>query len=163
MARPHWCCFLTYTAGASLVRQQSIWRIDRHWETVSQSLVHCEDILAVWEVLCRATWYDQREGTSLTADMHPLIIKNVQFFMHSCHQIIVLFWFRNSMMSGQLNWETWNHIRGQRRLMAGYVSFCYYFILCKTVRCWLHAVSIKEMYFCMLHRKSTSTKLLIIF
>lgn len=62
------------------------------------------------------------------------LFSTVLFFTNLSHPIIEWFWFRNSMMSGQLNWETWNRIRGQRHLMAGCVSFDYHFILYKTVK-----------------------------
>lgn len=51
--------------GTSVVCQQSVWRVDRHWETVPQSSVHCENLPQLWKILRRPLGHDQREGLLL--------------------------------------------------------------------------------------------------
>ncbi len=53
---------LFITIGVAVVSQQSFWGVDGYWEAVSQSLVHCEDIHQVWEILCGTSGHDQRKG-----------------------------------------------------------------------------------------------------
>lgn len=57
-----WLTLLCLCSGAAVVSQQSLWRVNRHWEAVSQSAVHSQDIHQVWEILCRTPGHDQRQG-----------------------------------------------------------------------------------------------------
>lgn len=52
-------CFLV----AAVVCQQGVWRADRHWATVSQSLVHSPSLPQLWPLLCWFTRHDKGEGT----------------------------------------------------------------------------------------------------
>lgn len=65
------------------------------------------------------------------------LLSTILFFIHSSHPIIGLFYTRNSMMSGRLNWEMWNRTRGPRHLMAGYVFLHKQFIIFKANKCQL--------------------------
>lgn len=55
-------CVLCFLAAA-VVCQQGVWRADRHWATVSQSLVHSPSLPQLWPLLCRFTRHDKGEGT----------------------------------------------------------------------------------------------------
>lgn len=58
------CCICVMCpVAAAVVCQQGIWRTDRHWATVSQSLVHSPSLPQLWPLLCRFTRHDKGEGT----------------------------------------------------------------------------------------------------
>lgn len=126
------CIYLLNTIlcvlASSMVCQQGIWGADRHWATVSQSLVHSPSLPQLWPLLCRLTRHDKGKGIlSITVCVFAYSITS--HILCSCiyNQDITFFSSspcRNSLTSGLCWWESRLRTPALWLLMAGY---CFHF------------------------------------
>lgn len=114
--------------ASSMVCQQGIWGADRHWATVSQSLVHSPSLPQLWPLLCWLTRHDKGKGIlSITVCVFAYSITS--HILCSCiyNQDIAFFSSspcRNSLTSGLCWWESRLRTPALWLLMAGY---CFHF------------------------------------
>lgn len=113
-------CFL----AAAVVCQQGVWRADRHWATVSQSLVHSPSLPQLWPLLCWFTRHDKGEGTASVCVFACNVLCSCTYHHEALtfsSTFLCLSSSRSSSISGQCWWESRHLTLALSLLTAGYI------------------------------------------